>query len=103
MSFSISPSLSKALWIINIGQWEKSVMTMRSPETHYGCGTDNILLPSSLTRAPPAKSLLLYCHLVFSCKSNPSQSPVHKASRPPSEAAVPPSDRSKDPGSDLYE
>lgn len=64
---------------------------------------ENILLPSSLTKPPPAKSLLLHCHLVFCCKSNPSQRPIHKAARFPYEAVVPPSDLSKDPGNDLYE
>lgn len=64
---------------------------------------DNILLPSSLAEPPPAKSLLLHCHLVFCCKSNPSRRPIHKAARFPYEAVVPPPDLSKDPGSDLYE
>ncbi|CAB1448568.1 unnamed protein product [Pleuronectes platessa] len=59
---------------------------------------DIILLPSSLTKPPPAKSLLLHCHLVLCCMSSPSQRAIHKAARLPYQAVVPPSDLGEDPG-----
>lgn len=64
---------------------------------------DAVLLPSSHTEPPPAKSLPPHGHLVVCRESTGSQCPIQKAARFPNEAIIPPPDLGKHPGIHLYE